>query len=332
VSNGKPGKKNTHIVRDINPGKGDSFPYGFTVLPRGTEPDHIYFGAFAPDTFYQLYRTKEQSSDTTALIAQVAQTTSQSDNFATAPFYITRAGNDVAFAAENRSTEGGGPDLIPDVGFYNTELETATFLTDGDVDPRFLTYTGSGSEFIFSGFDLTSGRELWAGSGFSDTAELYDDINPLVGSSNPRPVSPDSNEFKFFVPALDAASNTYFVANGVDGAHLYRKFLSDGSQEITAVGTSLFNPTEMVAVGNTMYFVAQDSTGTSYLYKIADEVDETVAVRVTTGQGNPVKNPSHLGTAVENVGATALNRVYFACDGEGTEHAGRGSELWVFEE
>ena len=92
------------------------------------------------------------------------------------------------------------------------------------------------------------------------------------------------------------------------------------------------DPTEIIEIAGTIYFIAKDDTGLPLLWKIEDSVSDITPVKVRTGQGNQVANPSNLGTAVNLTGATAIDRVYFSCDGTGTEHAGRGRELWVFQD
>ena len=58
----------------------------------------------------------------------------------------------------------------------------------------------------------------------------------------------------------------------------------------------------------------------------------TAATQVKTGQGFPVINATHLGAAVNNSGATLIDRCYFSCNGAGTEFTTGGEELWVTED
>ena len=181
VSNGKPGK-GTHIVKDINPGAGHSFPYGFLARPSGIFPDQIFFGAFDPVNFYQCHVTTAETEATTGRIGgvNVSSTESLNANLATFPHAFALAGNDVMFAAENAPG-----DLVRDVGLFKTSDSTFEFLTNADVDPFFFTY-GTGTEVFFNGLDAATGRELWVGSGFGEFAQVHDDIVAGTGSSSPH--------------------------------------------------------------------------------------------------------------------------------------------------
>ena len=55
-------------------------------------------------------------------------------------------------------------------------------------------------------------------------------------------------------------------------------------------------------------------------------------MRLRTSNSAVIKNPSHLGVAVNLTGSTSIHRIYFSCSGADTEYAGRGRELWIYQE
>lgn len=311
----------TKIISDINPGANGSFPYSYVALPSGDSPDQIYFAAFNPTTYYQLYRTLDETKENTGVAATVSRTDTVSDNFATRPYSLTLAGNDVIFAAGNDPNSHNLEAWV-----YSTSNNDATKLTNTNVAPFDMT-GGAGTVAYFAGNDGTHGNEVWIASSFSVFANEYNDIYPGVTSSFPH-------DFKTF------GSQTYFLATDSVGTHLYRIADSFGPDEIVDSGNTAINVTDYVGAidseGNgTIFFVGDDGNG-SVLWQVDNSGGSDPATEVRTGQNNrvPVESPvngvSTIGTAVDLAGATAIFRVYFASDGTGTEFQG-GNELWVFQ-
>ncbi len=311
VSNGKPGAKNTHIVRDINPGVNGSFPYEFLARPSGTAPDQIFFGAYGAN-FYQLYRTLDGTSANTAEVALVSRTDSGNANLNTFPFGFVLAGSDVVFAAG-----GNLNNFNREVTLYDTNNNLAYYLTSTGVNPSSFS-SGTGSLAYFAGTDPTYGNEPFTASSFSQTAGYRADIVANGGSSLPK-------DFKLI------GSEVYWLANNGTGYHLYRDVSFDSPQKIVSITNADIVVTEYIGVSeSTVYFVGDDGSGPT-LWQIDNTVATVQATQVKTGQGFVVKNPSHLAEVVNLTGATFINRVYFSCSGIGTEHEGKGEELWVFQ-
>jgi ELWxxDGT repeat protein len=173
-----------------------------------------------------------------------------------------------------------------------------------------------GSTYFFPAYDETNGRELWKSDGTEAGTVLVKNIR--AGSSGSSPSK------------LTAVGSTlYFSArDGTNGRELWK---SDG----TTAGTFLVkdirpglddeddpesgNPEELIAVGNTLYFSANDGTNGEELWKSDGTEAGTVMVkdiRAGSNEDGPYSSSPERLTAV---GST----LYFAATKDGF-----GTELW----
>lgn len=211
------------------------------------------------------------------------------------------------------------------VGNSNIRLPGSTALTfqvkdinpgtDSSVSSFFSSFTSLNGQLYFSANDGIHGFELWKSDGTKAGTALVQDINPGIGSSSPRGLTPLGNILFFSAD------------DGINGAELWK---SDG----TAVGTQLVrdinpgaasafdsfsSPPSFTALGNTLYFGANNGTNGTELWKSDGTAVGTQLVRdINPGAAsglNYSSRPSDL---------TPMNGVlYFTADDGNT-----GIELW----
>jgi ELWxxDGT repeat protein len=167
-----------------------------------------------------------------------------------------------------------------------------------------------GNTLYFSAYGGVNGYELWKSDGTAAGTTLVKDIYPGASGSSPE--------------SLTVVGNTlYFRANDdVNGIELWK---SDG----TAAGTTLVKdiytgssfgfpngsfPTNLTAVGNTLYFIANDGVNGIELWKS----DGTAAGTTLVKDINPGANTSYA-SSLTAVGNTLYFRAYDEVN---------GSELW----
>jgi ELWxxDGT repeat protein len=213
------------------------------------------------------------------------------------------------------STVNGETDV-----YAATSTGTTKSTTDG-VSPRHIISTGL--QYLFSGRMGSTGRELGRVDGFDFTVDPVADINPGPGSSDPDQfLAIDGGGA--FLTAFDGTARRLYITGGPAGVELIRA--SDGSL-LTVDATH-----EKVIIRGTLYFTATKAgESVPWLWRL--EEFTLNAIRVNTPAGFPVTGATNL---FEYKGAS---RLYFSCDGTGTEFVTedaedkrlrpRGRELWV---
>ena len=175
-----------------------------------------------------------------------------------------------------------------------------------------------GGSVYFSATDGTNGYELWKTDGTAAGTVMVKDINANAASSSPS---------SFAV----VGSTLYF--NATDATHGAELWKTDGTAGGTVLVADIFTgddpynpgspgssyPFRLTAVGNTLFFVAQDDTHGEELWKSDGTSGGTSMVKninsFNPGSGEMGSNPNAL-TAVGNI-------LYFAADDRT-----HGSELW----
>ena len=297
------------LVKDIYPGSNSSLD-SYYPLPITAVGNTLYFVANDGVNGYELWK-----SDSTAAGTTLLKDILPGSGFPyTSPSSPVALGNTLYFTADDGvngrelwKSDGttAGTTLFKDIytgsnfGFPNTSY------------PSNLTVVGN--TLYFNANNGVNGRELWKSDGTAAGTTLVKDIYPGFGSS-----------FDWGGGTVTVVGNTlYFAADdGVNGRELWK---SDG----TAAGTTLVKdiytgssfgfpngsfPTNLTAVGNTLYFRAYDEVNGSELWKS----DGTAAGTTLVKDINPGVNSSSPGylTAVGNT-------LYFqAYDGV------NGVELW----
>lgn len=164
---------------------------------------------------------------------------------------------------------------------------------------------------VFFSAGSSAGLELWKSDGTPDGTVMVKDIWMGLGNSLPDELTA-------------VGATLFFTANdGINGKELWK---SDGTTAGTVMvkdvgmgsdygGPRPSNPTELTAVGDTLYFVASDSTGKE-LWRSDGTAEGTQLIDLGTGPSSP--------TALANINGTLY---LSAIDGvNGREPSGRPPE------
>jgi ELWxxDGT repeat protein len=214
------------LVRDINPGTGDSAPYNLANL-AGT----LYFNATDPAHGAELWRSDGTAAGT-RLVRDIDPGAGSSH-----PFYLTAVGGTLFFQAYDPAhgfelwrSDGtaAGTRLVRDIALGTTSSY-----------PDSLTRVGNVLYFVTS--DAAHGTGLWKSDGTSAGTSLLKSIQATRTDS--------------FIGELTSAGGAlYFVARG-------RLWRSDGTVAGTrpvrdARGETIDGPDLLVAMGGTLYLYA----------------------------------------------------------------------------
>ena len=324
----------TVMIKDINPGAGDSYPYFFTNL-NGV----VYFQAYDGSNGYELWKT-DGTEEGTVMVKDInpGMGDGSPSNFININGTLFFQANDGVHGPELWKSDGteSGTVMVKDIN-------------PGSDGSYFYTMIGSGSTFYFAASDGVHGYELWKSDGTEEGTVMVKDINPDT-DSYPWLLT-DVNGTIFFQADdgvhgyelwksdgteegtvmvkdiyIDGASNpdyltafngsVYFQAD--DGVHGYELWKSDGTDEGTVMvkdinleGTS--NPRYFTAVGNTLYFQANDGVHGYELWKTDGTEEGTIMVKDINSEGN--SNPQYFTDINGVVYFRALDNTY-------------GNELW----
>jgi len=264
----------TTLVKDINPGADDSFATGLTVFNNA-----LYFTAYDSTNGTRLWKT---DGTATSLVSNVPPGGNSGLTVFQGALYFSFFNSTNGY--ELWKTDGTTSTLIKDIypgddSFFPSQLKAV------------------GNTLYFTAYTAETGTELWKTDGTTTT--LVKDIRPgELGSSGA-----DSN---FYASEMAAVGNTlYFTANGgMTGTELWK---TDGTTttlvkdirpgELGSSGADAgFYASEMVAVGNTLYFTANDGTTGAELWK-TDGTTTTLVKDIRLGENG--SNPYNL-TAVGN--------------------------------
>ncbi|WP_149979810.1 ELWxxDGT repeat protein, partial [Microcystis aeruginosa] len=321
----------TVLVKDINPGDSSSYFDNLTALGNtlfftnaglwksdGTAAGTVLVKNISLDNLTAVGNTlffsargvsgnelwkSDGTAASTVLVKNIRPGSSSSY-----PRYLTAVGNTLFFTADNGVN---GREL------WKSDGTAAGTVLVKDINPgssyfplRYLTAVGN--TLFFRAFDGVNGQELWKSDGTAAGTVLVKDIRPGPGGS-----------LDFFTQMTAVGNTLFFTAfDSVNGTELWK---SDG----TAAGTVLvkdinpgydnpfsgLNPQNLTAVGNTLFFTADDGVNGRELWKS----DGTEAGTILVGDirpGSSSSDPQNLRV----VGST----LYFTAD-DGVN----GRELWA---
>jgi len=248
----------TEMVADINIGK------DFV-----TTDDALYFLARAGDIFdgEDLWKTTAKSLYHTTNI-------STSSN---ASFYRPKSlygfANMLYFSA---SGGGDGQELWKTDGTYWSAKEVDNIFYSGSSIPH--NFATLGNILFFAANARDVGVELWKSKGSASSTTMVDDIFVGTDSSNPRGLT--STDTRLFFVATSRL-NAYYTD---DQLHIVNDTLTGSLKISGSDGTNIINPSELTAVGNTLYFSGKDYDFGTELWKSDGTNAGTMIVReIMTG-------------------------------------------------
>ncbi len=296
----------TGLLKDINPGSGNSFIIGMQNI--GSE---IYFFAdttneIEPSNF-DLWKTNGTPEGTLG----IKELPENSAGDLLTPVY-----NGLIFFVASAS--GIGPELwVTDGTEVGTEIVKVINPSNTFTGSEINSITPAGERIFFGARDGSTGKELWVSDGTEAGTMLVKDINP--GASF----------------ALDAAINPmiwynnklYFAAD--DGTNGMELWITDGTEEGTVMiedinpGSAGSDPAQFVVFEESIYFVATDATNGRELRKYTPEIAASITGTVTDiDSGNPLTSVS-----IENISQSEISQ----SDGSGQYSiAGAAEDTIVF--
>ncbi|WP_254066404.1 ELWxxDGT repeat protein, partial [Microcystis aeruginosa] len=321
----------TVLVKDINPGDSSSFLDNLTALGNtlfftnaglwksdGTAAGTVLVKNISLDNLTAVGNTlffsasgvsgtelwkSDGTAAGTVLVKNIRPGSSSSD-----PRNLTAVGNTLFFTANDGANgrelwksdgTAAGTVLVKDIGLGSSYFP-----------PSYLTAVGN--TLFFSANDNVNGRELWKSDGTAAGTVLVKDIRPGPGDS-----------LGFFTQMTAVGNTLFFTAfDSVNGTELWK---SDGTEAGTVLVKDInpgydnpfigLNPQNLTAVGNTLFFTADDGVNGRELWKS----DGTAAGTILVGDirpGSSSSDPQNLRV----VGST----LYFTAD-----NGVNGEELWA---
>lgn len=313
---------NTTMLKDINPGNASSTPANFTVVGST-----LFFSADNGTQGAELWKTDGTAAGT--VMVKDIRPGGSGSNLG----LLVQMGSLLVFSADDGSngeeiwksdgTEAGTviiKEIVPgyigsginrmistgtkvyfsaSAGFGNYEL----YKTDGtaagtglvkEINPNAMVGGMSGSVFVwgenlyFAGDDGSNGLELWKSDGTTAGTTMVKDIYPGNVAGLPNGGSPSNfclMNNKLYFNAFDGNGIELWTSDGTAAGTVMLKDINPG--------TTSSSPSRLTAIGNTLYFRANDGTNGAELWKSNGTAAGTVIVKdINSGSG--ASNPDQL--------------------------------------
>jgi ELWxxDGT repeat protein len=182
-------------------------------------------------------------------------------------------------------------------------------------DPSELTNLGGALVFVAS--DGVHGRELWRYDGANPPAMVADLSS--MGGSNPGDLVNAAGTLFFHAQSDPATGDELWKYDGSSPPVM----LAPGLGGINPAGGS--DPTDLIAVGGTVYFWANDGLHATELWKSNGSDAGTLLVADTNPGIEPPPGPGPLGQARSKLGSAGSTVLFDADDGT------NGIELWRYD-
>lgn len=286
----------TVLVKDIEPGAQGSNPS--SLVQMGSL---VVFNANTDAEGSELWKSDGTESGTVIINALVPGYVGSGIN------RVTTTGTKVYFSASNNG-----------LGNYELFKTDGTFAGTGlvkEINPSNVIGGIAGATFAwgedlyFGADDGTNGTELWKSDGTTAGTIMLKNI--YTGSSGGIANGGNPSNFcvmngKLYFSASDANGTELWVTDGTTAGTVMVKDINSGS------GNS--SPSRLTAIGNTLYFRANDGTNGAELWKSDGTSAGTVMVK-NINSGSSSSNPDQMVAIGSNL--------YFQAN-DGTN----GSELW----
>ncbi|MCB0518183.1 MAG: hyalin [Lewinellaceae bacterium] len=294
----------TQMVKDINPGAGDSDCQNFNVANG-----YLLFVADDGTNGRELWRSDGTEAGTVMVMDIRPGSGSSAPFLNNEPIYYTVWNDVLYFAADNGSTGSelwrsdgteGGTYLVKDINSF-----TNSYPND------FAEYNGK-LYFSATGTGGSGGTELWATDGTTNGTALVKDVNPGSSGSNPGNLV-SCNGYLLFTASGSFSNQELWRSDGTDAGTILVKdihpTLGGLQTQPNAVEKRLVNINEVV------YFSADDGTNGAELWRSDGTEGGTYMVK-------DASTNTDFGTAPQNFAVLGDILYYKFDDGD------HGQELW----
>jgi ELWxxDGT repeat protein len=277
----------TQLVKDINPGSSEGYPYSSSPRNFTEFNNKLYFTANDGTNGRELWVTNGTENGT-----QLVKDINAGGNYSGSSAYgFTELNNKLFFSANDgvngtelwvtNGTENG-TQLVKDINPGSSEGYYGEIYPDSSNPSDF---TELNNKLYFSANDGVNGTELWVSDGTANGTQLVKDINPGSSEGYNGEVYPDSSSAYDFT---EFNNKLYFSANdGTNGTELW---VTDG----TSAGTQLvadINPGSdssyvggLTVVGKELLFTADNGVTGRELFKL--NVDSSTTITGTNRADN----------------------------------------------
>lgn len=323
ISDGTPG--GTVLVKDINPGIGDSRPRSFALLNG-----FLYFSAERPAEGRELWRTDGTSGGTTLVKDIVPGSVSSFDTTLSVNNDIFSNGSFLLFAANTSA----GNELWKSDGSNAGTVLVKDINAGADSSNPDNFFKLNNNTILFTATDAATGNEIWKTDGSTGGTTLVKDINPGTASSTSIEIFPGFFQ-PFFLGFHIFNNKAYFAAN--DGTSSGELWSTDGTgantillKDFTGNATSHIFPFVIDAINfpGKFIFPFGDGTSRSELWESDGTPGGTVLFKSfspTTAGGVP---EIFIPYSVDFVNQTLTNPLFNGKFFFGAGTTAQGTELW----
>ena len=248
----------TGMVKDINSGSGYGFPSEFIAVGNT-----LFFKADEGTHGFELWKSDGTASGT-VMVKNIYSGSGNSN-----PVHLTAVGNIVYFSASDATN---GEELWKSDGTSSGTVMVKDINSSGSSSPWY--FTAVGNIVYFSASDGTNGYELWKSDGTSSGTVMVKDIS--IGNKSSYPIFLTTVGNTVYFSAIDGDGlGGAWTAWGAEmdvnssGDEIWK---SDGTASGTVMVKDIMSgwdhstPHHLKAVGDALYFVANDGNDGFQLY------------------------------------------------------------------